>query len=87
MAQQTKGYCKYCGKSGRKEDMEVDHEIPWAQGGSNELKNLVISCVHCNRSKGNQTPEEFEIMKMMQEDDENERIYRAAMRDYKKYDM
>ncbi len=76
-------YCKYCGKSGRRAEMEVDHVLPWAQGGSNDVSNLVISCRACNRSKGNQTPEMFEIMKMMKEDDELEKEYRAVIRDEK----
>ena len=73
-------YCEYCGKSGHKAEMEVDHVLPWAQGGSNNVSNLAISCRACNRSKGNQTPEDFRIMQMLQEDDELEKEYRAVMR-------
>lgn len=77
-------YCKYCGKSGRKEEMEVDHVLPWARGGSNDVSNLAISCRACNRAKGKQTPDEFEIMKMMQEDDMLEKEYKSVMRDFKR---
>ena len=32
--------------------LEVDHLIPVAKGGKNELLNLVTSCRDCNRGKG-----------------------------------
>jgi 5-methylcytosine-specific restriction endonuclease McrA len=40
--------CKYCGST---ESLEVDHIIPLARGGSNELDNLQILCKKCNRKK------------------------------------
>lgn len=33
-------------------DFEVDHLVPRALGGDNEITNLVASCRTCNRSKG-----------------------------------
>lgn len=42
--------CQYCHRSGV--EIEIDHKIPVAQGGSNEMSNLVTACVECNRGKG-----------------------------------
>ncbi len=44
--------CSHCGKSFRKEDLDVDHIIPQSEGGGNEIRNLQALCKHCNRSKG-----------------------------------
>lgn len=47
--------CQYCGKSPIKDQdvvLEVDHIIPVAEGGNNEMINLVTSCWDCNRGKG-----------------------------------
>jgi 5-methylcytosine-specific restriction endonuclease McrA len=30
---------------------EIDHIVPWAYGGRNELNNLALSCRRCNRGK------------------------------------
>lgn len=37
----------------------VDHVIPIARGGGNGPDNLVISCPHCNQSRGKKLPEEW----------------------------
>jgi 5-methylcytosine-specific restriction endonuclease McrA len=33
-------------------DIQYDHVIPVARGGSNEVDNLQILCATCNRKKG-----------------------------------
>src|SRR5437879_1448549 len=43
-------YCPRCDK--RRFDLEVDHKIPIARGGSNSWYNLQVLCGDCNRSKG-----------------------------------
>ena len=40
--------CHYC----RGGASTVDHVVPAAQGGTNELSNLVAACAACNRKKG-----------------------------------
>ena len=40
--------CTYCGASPA---AGVDHVVPFAKGGSNELDNLAPSCLSCNRRK------------------------------------
>lgn len=47
--QRDKGRCTRCGSQ---EDLEFDHIIPVAMGGSNTARNLQLLCENCNRSKG-----------------------------------
>ena len=44
-----KGRCVKCGS---KKNLEIDHVVPLARGGSNRLENLQLLCQECNRSKG-----------------------------------
>ena len=55
------GYCWHCGKKlaltnysrlRRRGAWEVDHSNPKAKGGTDYMRNLVPSCIKCNRSKG-----------------------------------
>ena len=43
--------CQYCGKSAPDIVLNVDHIDPVANGGSNEIINLVTSCFDCNQGK------------------------------------
>ena len=49
--------CVYCGVSNTQ--LQVEHIIPRARGGSNRASNLTLACAPCNVRKGNQTAEEF----------------------------
>lgn len=44
--------CQYCGKSAPLVVLHIDHVTPIAKGGTNDLMNLVTSCVECNLGKG-----------------------------------
>ena len=44
--------CTYCGRKAPDVILEVDHIVPVAEGGKNDLMNLVTSCRECNRGKG-----------------------------------
>ena len=55
------GYCWHCDKKlaftnygivGARGAWEVDHSVPIARGGTGYFRNLVPSCISCNRSKG-----------------------------------
>jgi len=49
--------CFYCGAFDEKG--HVDHIIPLSRGGTDNLENLVWSCVSCNTSKGDMTLQEW----------------------------
>lgn len=44
--------CQYCGRSAPDVILEVDHITPVAEGGDNDILNLITSCKECNRGKG-----------------------------------
>jgi 5-methylcytosine-specific restriction protein A len=48
--------CQLCGATER---LEIDHRIPVARGGTNDLDNLWTLCYHCNRAKACMTDAEF----------------------------
>jgi 5-methylcytosine-specific restriction endonuclease McrA len=63
------GYCWHCGKKlaftnygkpGERGAWEVDHSRPISKGGTDYLRNLVPTCIECNRSKGDLKSQEFE---------------------------
>jgi hypothetical protein len=43
--------CQYCGNVPPKVILEVDHIDPVANGGENDLDNLITACFDCNRGK------------------------------------
>ncbi len=47
------GCCAGCGELFRANNLEVDHIVPRAKGGTDHLSNLQLLCGHCNRVKGN----------------------------------
>ncbi len=53
------GRCWYCGIDLTRDRFDIDHFVPVTGGGSGELRNLVPSCLVCNRVKGNRTLEWF----------------------------
>lgn len=47
--------CRYCGvKKASVTDYEIDHVKPSRRGGLDELDNLVVACIKCNREKRDQ---------------------------------
>ena len=57
--QKYNGHCAYCGKEISYKDMQIDHFIPKAQGGVNNLPNLMPSCRICNHYKRDNSIEYF----------------------------
>ena len=45
------GVCGGCGRELEKEFMELDHILPRADGGSNDITNRIMLCSPCNRKK------------------------------------
>ena len=46
--------CVYCGRSGRRNRLELDHITPKSAGGTDRYDNLVAACHACNQKRGNQ---------------------------------
>lgn len=46
------GVCYLCGQALDVSDVEIDHVIPLARGGTNDLDNLRVVHPSCNRAKG-----------------------------------
>jgi 5-methylcytosine-specific restriction endonuclease McrA len=44
--------CRYCKKPLNFMTATIDHKIPRASGGSQEISNLVLACGECNGRKG-----------------------------------
>jgi len=44
--------CIYCGRTTPSVVLVIDHLVPVAEGGENEIDNLVTSCWECNSGKG-----------------------------------
>jgi len=49
--ERDKYQCQSCGKNGRETQLNVDHIIPLAKGGSNDISNLQTLCEGCNQQK------------------------------------
>jgi hypothetical protein len=43
--------CQYCGKSAPEVVLEIDHIIPVASGGDNNIMNYITACKECNIGK------------------------------------
>ncbi len=53
------GHCVLCGRKILFEDMTLDHIIPLAMNGPDEVGNLQCTCEFCNSAKASALPEEF----------------------------
>jgi 5-methylcytosine-specific restriction endonuclease McrA len=49
---QQEGHCNGCGGMFEFRNLEVDHVVPRAKGGSDHISNYQLLCGFCNRSKG-----------------------------------
>ncbi|NEQ75623.1 MAG: transposase [Okeania sp. SIO2C9] len=49
--------CVYC--NSKDGPFNLDHFHPKSKGGSDQVSNLVLSCVKCNQAKDNQLPADF----------------------------
>ena len=55
----SEGHCMLCGKFVDYEDFTVDHIIPLAKGGTNDISNLQCTCKRCNTIKQDIMPDEL----------------------------
>lgn len=54
--------CQYCGRKAPDVVLQVDHIIPVAKGGKNEILNLVTSCVDCNSGKSDRKLDDASVV-------------------------
>lgn len=59
--------CQYCGRMAPDVVLEVDHINPVADGGDNDILNLITSCMDCNRGKGKKQLSDDAVIKKQQE--------------------
>lgn len=43
--------CQYCGRSSPEVELQVDHMVPQAKGGLDDIDNLITACSECNYAK------------------------------------
>lgn len=53
------GRCVLCGRKILFKDMTLDHIIPLAMNGPDEVENLSCTCKTCNQFKGHILPDDF----------------------------
>ena len=58
--------CQYCGRMSPDVVLEIDHIKPVAEGGNNNILNLVTSCFDCNRGKGKRKLDDSSEIKKQQ---------------------
>lgn len=53
------GKCVYCGNEYQYDKLEIEHMIPKARGGPDNIRNCQLACRSCNLAKGTKTDIEF----------------------------
>ena len=51
--------CYLCGKKTTTSNRQVEHVVPHAKGGTDDISNLKIACKVCNRKKGKTNLDDF----------------------------
>lgn len=72
--------CQYCGRSAPDVILEVDHIVPVAEGGKNDVMNLITSCRDCNRGKGKHLLTENEVLKKQKAELDELNVKREQMK-------
>jgi hypothetical protein len=57
--------CYICNTSVNFNEIELDHLIPVSKGGNSSNENVAVSCMKCNRSRGNRINEK-QLIKIQQ---------------------
>lgn len=75
--------CQYCGKRFPLDELTYDHVVPrakWKRQNHNgktptDWKNIVTSCIKCNRKKDNKTPKEAKMHLLREPQEPNPKNY------------
>ena len=51
--------CVYCGNKYKYDELEIEHMIPKALGGQDNIRNCQLACMSCNKAKGTMTDIQF----------------------------
>lgn len=54
--ERDKSTCQYCGQKAPDVELQIDHVMPVALGGTNHIDNLLTACRDCNIGKGARDP-------------------------------
>jgi len=57
--QRDRHTCQYCGRQPPEVELEIDHIMPVARGGTDDFENLLTSCRECNSGKSAKLIERF----------------------------
>lgn len=57
----SKGVCAYCGDGVRADMCSFDHRLPFVAGGENDMGNIVVTCMRCNRRKASRLASEYAL--------------------------
>ena len=60
--------CRMCGRSRDEVSLHVDHIVPVAKGGTDEISNLATLCSDCNIGKSDFTFTDYSNMSLIPED-------------------
>lgn len=73
--------CQYCGQSAPDVILHVDHIMPVAKGGGDDIINLITSCAKCNLGKSDRTLDDSATLakRKKQLDELNERREQLEM--------
>jgi 5-methylcytosine-specific restriction protein A len=52
--------CRSCGKTAAEAKLHIDHIIPLARGGMDDISNLQTLCQRCNQRKRHNTDTRFQ---------------------------
>lgn len=63
-----KSTCRMCGRSKDEVSLHVDHIVPVAKGGTDEISNLATLCSDCNIGKSDSTFTDYQNMSLIPED-------------------
>lgn len=53
------GTCQFCGAYGEGVELTIDHLVPVAKGGLDDITNYVTACRDCNEKKADKSLDEF----------------------------